>query len=192
MHAYHSHPLSGHFSAGKTYRRLTDKYYFPRMYERICNFVKSCHACATLKTTSRKRSAKMSPLIAAYPFQKVVGDIYGPLPESNGKKYVIIFVDVLTRWPEAKAVGDKSAVEVANAFMELIHSRYGAPMLFLTDHGSEFHNKLMTALRKLLGTDKTFSAPYHPQSHGIVERFIRTFQDRLAQFTNKDGNDWEY
>jgi hypothetical protein len=45
-------------------------------------------------------------------------DIMGPLAETKeGNKYIIVFMDYLTRWPEAFAMPDQSAKTVARIFI---------------------------------------------------------------------------
>lgn len=168
IEAYHSHP--GHFATSKTLQRLTEKRGFPHMLGKAQAHCRSCHQRSAKKHPHRKQSAKMTPALAAHPLHKAAGDIYGPLPASNGRKHAIAFIDDLARWPEAKAIPKKSAKEAAKAFAELIALRHGAPTLLLSDSGSDFNNQLLSSIFKQLGADKAISAPRHPQSHGIIER----------------------
>lgn len=48
-------------------------------------------------------------------FKYQVGvDMIGPLPQTeNGNRYIITLVDYFSKWPEAEAVPDKSAITVA-------------------------------------------------------------------------------
>ena len=44
---------------------------------------------------------------------------------------------------------------------------------------------------EMLGANKTRTAPYHPQSDGLVERGNGTLKDMLAKFINSSQNDWD-
>ena len=48
----------------------------------------------------------------------------------------------------------------------------------------------MKSLCSLLGCTKTRTAPYHPESDGMVERFNRTCLMMLSMFVNDRWNNW--
>lgn len=127
---------------------------------------------------------------AICPLQKVVGDLLGPFPKSSGRAHVMAFIDALARWPEAMPMPAKDAGHIAHALHHLMLTRYGAPELFLAGCGSEFKNALMRKLCNIIGADKIFSAPHHPQSHGVVERLNRALLDRLAFLTSTTSTGW--
>ena len=59
-----------------------------------------------------------------------------------------------------------------------------------SDQGREFENGLMKSLCNLLGCVKTRTAPYHPESDGMVERFNRTYLMMLSMFVNDRRDNW--
>ena len=68
--------------------------------------------------------------------------------------------------------------------MNKIILRFGMPLVIHSDQGREFENGLMKSLCSLLGCVKTRTAPYHPESDGMVERFNRTCLMMLSMFVN--------
>ena len=58
------------------------------------------------------------------------------------------------------------------------------------DRGLEFENGLMKSLCALLGCTKTRTAPYHPESVGMIERFNRTCLMMLSMFVNDRRDNW--
>ena len=70
--------------------------------------------------------------------------------------------------------------------VEKIILRFGMPLVIHSDQGREFENGLMKSLCALLGCTKTRTAPYHPESDGMIERFNRTCLVMLSMFVN-DG-----
>ena len=50
-----------------------------------------------------------------------------------------------------------------------------------SDNGSEFKN-IFHELCIGLGVEHRRSLPYHPQSNGIAERFVRTIKTYLTRF----------
>ena len=59
-----------------------------------------------------------------------------------------------------------------------------------TDQRREFESKILQTMCEMLGANKTRTAPYHPQSDGLVERCNRTLKDMLAKLINNSQNDW--
>jgi len=95
-------------------------------------------------------------------------DFVGPLPETaRGNKYIIVAMDYLTKWPEAKALPDAKALSATNFFYEDIICRHGCPKVLLTDRGTHFVNELLDALCQQLGTKHSLSIAYHPQTNGL-------------------------
>ena len=79
----------------ETARRITREYYWPGMRRDIGEFVKTCHPCQLAK-----QSPTVNPGIGHFPvpdrrFEYIHIDIVGPLPESQGHRYLL---SVLDRW----------------------------------------------------------------------------------------------
>ena len=74
--------------------------------------------------------------------------------------------------------------------MEKIILRFGMPLVIHSDQGREFENGLMKSLCALLGCTKTRTAPYHPESDGMIERFNHTCLMMLSMFVNDRRDNW--
>ena len=74
--------------------------------------------------------------------------------------------------------------------VEKIILRFGMPLVIHSDQGREFENGLMKSLCALLGCTKTRTAPYHPESDGMIERFNRTCLMMLSMFVNDRRDNW--
>ena len=69
--------------------------------------------------------------------QRLAVDIVGPFPKSRtGAKYIINFVEFLTKWPESVCVPDITAATVARALKEAVVYRDDAMSELLSDRGS--------------------------------------------------------
>jgi len=62
-----------------------------------------------------------------------------------------VAVDMFTKWPEAKAVKEATASQVAQFIYEDIICRHGCPMKILTDCGTHFNNAIIKELMENLG-----------------------------------------
>ena len=116
------------------------------------------------------------------PFYQIGIDIVGPLPLTENKnKYIVVAIDYLTKWPEARAIQYANAEEVAHFIYEDIICRYECPSKILSDRGTHFKNQLVEKLMEKFQIKHLFSTPYHPQTNGLVERFNRTLCESLAK-----------
>ena len=79
---------------------------------------------------------------------------------------------------------------VADVLVKKIILRFGMPLVMHSDQGREFENGLMKSLCNLLGCVKTRTAPYHPESDGMVERFNRMCLMMLSMFVNDRQDNW--
>ena len=75
--------------------------------------------------------------------------------------------------------------------MEQIICRFGAPRIFLSDKGSNFHSTLISDILSLLGIKRRSTTAYHPQCDGLTERFNRTLLERIAFYVNHYHDDWD-
>src|SRR3954452_23354528 len=62
--------------------------------------------------------------------------------------------------------------------------------IILSDRGTHFRNKLVEELCEKFEIKHKLSAPYHPQTNGLVERFNRTLCEALAKVSEKE-NQWD-
>ncbi|KAL0439324.1 UNVERIFIED_CONTAM: hypothetical protein Slati_2415400 [Sesamum latifolium] len=73
---------------------------------------------------------------------------YGPFPPSFGKSYIILGVDYVSKWVEAKATRTDDAKTVVDFVKANIFSRFGMPRTIISDRGTHFCNKVVDALLK--------------------------------------------
>lgn len=114
-------------------------------------------------------------------------DIVGPLPESQGYRYCLTMIDRFTRWPEATPIKDITADTVIDVFFATWVARFGAPVVIITDRGSQFDYQLFDAMAKMIGSQTRRSTAYHPQTNGSIECWHRTLKAAIKCHAT---NDW--
>ena len=190
MHNLHADSLSGHFGYEGTYQRIAVRYWWNGMGTDIKNFVKTCDTCQ--KTGGRTTQQPLYPIKVGQPFDRLVIDLVGPCKiTTKQNKYIVVAINYFTKWPEARAIPDKKASTVATFIYEDVICRHGCPKELQSDNGTEFVNRIIQQLTEHYKIKHKFSAPYHPQTNGIVERFNRTLCTILQKYTIALKEDWD-
>ena len=126
------------------------------------------------------------------PFDKIAIDLVTECETStSGNKHILTIIDHLTGWPEAFPIPDKSADTIVSRFIKEYLPVHMYPQYTLSDNGTEFINSLMDQVLQQLGTDRIFSAPYHPQSNGKREVFHKYLKPTLKKLCEKDPTNWD-
>lgn len=60
--------------------------------------------------------------------------------------------------------------------LEEMFSRYGIPVQLVSDNGPQFVSEEMEAFLRRNGIQHIKSAPYHPATNGLAERFVQTLK----------------
>jgi hypothetical protein len=176
----HSHPSGGHLGIEKVVEKVREKYYWPQFFEDIKIYISTCDSCQR-RGKSLKRG-EYYPIPVGEPFEMIGIDFVGPLPRTKkGNKYIIVAIDYLTKWSEAKAVRKANAKTAAAFIYEEIICRHGCPQRILSDNGAHFKNELIQNLVQKFEIKHLFSTPYHPQTNGLVERHNRTICESIAK-----------
>nr|GEV80943.1 reverse transcriptase domain-containing protein [Tanacetum cinerariifolium] len=123
---------------------------------------------STLKERYR-RKMKCHKILSKFANFNVLGiDFMGPFPSSKGNKYILVAVDYLSKWVEAKALPTNDE-RVVVKFLKLLFSRFGTPKTIISDRGTHFYNDQFSRVMLKYGVTHRLSTAYHPQTSGQVE-----------------------
>ncbi|GJS12383.1 reverse transcriptase domain-containing protein [Tanacetum coccineum] len=92
----------------------------------------------------------------------------GPFPSSRGNKYILVAVDYLSKWVEAKALPTNDA-RVVVKFLKSLFARFGTPRAIISDRGTHFCNDQFAKVMSKYGVTHRLATAYHPQTSGQVE-----------------------
>nr|GFC29973.1 hypothetical protein [Tanacetum cinerariifolium] len=92
----------------------------------------------------------------------------GPFPSSRGNKYILVAVDYLSTWVEAKALPTNDA-RVVCKFLKSLFARFSAPRAIISDRGTHFFNDQFAKVMLKYEVTHRLSTAYHPQTSGQVE-----------------------
>jgi hypothetical protein len=106
-------------------------------------------------------------------------DIVGPLPISNGYRYLLTCVDRFSRWPEAIPMADITARTITETFLSGWIARHGVPVSVTTHRGRQFESTLFNNFCRKFGIKRIRTTAYHPSANGMVERLHRQLKASL-------------
>nr|GEZ65753.1 reverse transcriptase domain-containing protein [Tanacetum cinerariifolium] len=169
LEACHNGPTGGHHGANLTAKKVFDAgFFWPTIYKDAHELVKNCDSCQRQGKISQRDEMPQNS-IQIYEIFDVWGiDFMGLFPSSRGNKYILVAVDYLLKWVEAKALPTNDA-RVVCKFLKSLFARVGAPRAIISDRGTHFCNDQFEKVMRKYGFTHRLSTAYHPQTSGKVE-----------------------
>ena len=93
--------------------------------------------------------------------------------DNNGIKYLLIVIDICSKFVWIVLLKGKTEEEVANEFSRILKER--RPIKSWVDRGREFHNKDVQKLVELYCTEKE-------EKSCVIERFNRTVKEKMFKY----------
>ena len=115
---------------------------------------------------------------------------HGLFPVSFSFAYILIVVDYVSKWVEAKATRTNDARVVIDFVRSHIFCRFGIPRAIVSDQGTHFCNRSMGALLRKYGVVHKISTPYHPQTNRQAEISNREIKRILEKIVQPNKKDW--
>ncbi|CAM8910842.1 unnamed protein product [Rhodiola kirilowii] len=116
-------------------------------------------------------------------------DFMGPFPVSCGYTYILVAVDYVSKWVEAKATRCDAKI-VIDFLRTNLFCRYGVPKAIISDQGTHFCNRMMAATLKHYHVHHRMSTASHPQSNGQAEISNREIKGILEKMVKPARKDW--
>ncbi|GJR66302.1 reverse transcriptase domain-containing protein [Tanacetum coccineum] len=116
-------------------------------------------------------------------------DFMGPFMSSQGNKYILVAVDYLSKWVEAKALPTNDA-RVVVKFLKSLFARFGTPRAIISDRGTHFCNDQFAKVMLKYGVTHRLSTAYHPQTSGQVKVSNRGLKRILERTIGENCASW--
>nr|GFA38032.1 reverse transcriptase domain-containing protein [Tanacetum cinerariifolium] len=113
----------------------------------------------------------------------------GPFPRSKGNKYILVAVDYLSKWVEAKALHTNDA-RVIVKILKSLFSWFGTPKAIISDRGTHFCNNQFARIILKYRVTHRLSTAYHPQTSGQVEVTNRGLKWTLERTVRENRALW--
>jgi len=175
---------SGHIGIVKMKGLGRNYVWWKGMDRDIENAVQSCKECTRFQNNPKPVPLHhWEPTIE--PFQRIHIDFAGPFLGHN----FLVCVDSHTKWPEVFVMNNITATCTIEKCRE-IFARFGIPQMLVTDNGRTFISQEFQEFIKANGINHKRTAPYHPATNGLAERFVQTLKQALRK-TNLTKNNVE-
>nr|GEW04302.1 reverse transcriptase domain-containing protein [Tanacetum cinerariifolium] len=166
LEACHNGPTGGHHGANLTAKKVFDSGKISQRDEMPQNSIQICEI-----------------------FNVWGIDFMGPFPSSRGNKYILVAVDYLSKWVEAKALPANDG-RVVCKFLKSLFARFGAPRAIISDRGTHFFNDQFAKVMLKYGVTHCLSTAYHPQTSGQVEVSNRGLKRILERTIGENHASW--
>ncbi|GJZ81752.1 reverse transcriptase domain-containing protein [Tanacetum coccineum] len=190
LKACHEGPTRGHHSANITAQKVFDAgFYWPTIYKDAYELIKSCDACQRQGKISQRDEMPQNAIKVCKIFDIWGIDFMGPFPSSRGNKYILVAVDYLSKWVEAKALPTNDS-RVVVKFLKSLFSRFSALRAIISDRGTHFCNDKFDKVMSKYGVTHRLLTPYHPQTSGQVEVTNRGLKRILERTVGENRASW--
>nr|GEZ14379.1 reverse transcriptase domain-containing protein [Tanacetum cinerariifolium] len=132
------------------------------------DILNACHSGPTEGKISQRDEMPQNSIQVCEIFDVWGIDFMGSFPSSKGNKYILVTVDYLSKWVEAKALPANDA-RVVVKILKSLFSWFGAPKAIISDRGTHFCNDQFARVMSKYGVTHRLSTAYHPQKSGQVE-----------------------
>ncbi|CAN6557480.1 unnamed protein product [Malus baccata var. baccata] len=187
----HNYACGGHFGTQRTALKVLEcGFYWPTIFRDARTFCMSCDRCQRTGNIGPKQQMPQTPIFSVEIFDVWGIDFMGPFPSSHGFLYILLAVDYVSKWVEAKATRTNDSRVVADFVKTNIFARFGMPRVLISDGGSHFCNRTIEALLKKYNVTHKVATPYHPQTSGQAEVSNREIKQILEKTVGPTRKDW--
>ena len=167
-----------------------DGFFWPKMWADCKKEASTCWECVQYNIR-RRGYHPMSTIKARRAWDHLVMDFIGPfLTSERGYTFILIIVDVLTRFVILKPVQDKRAITVAYVLVN-VFTNFGILKILQSDNEKSFVGKVMQALRGIAGFEMRKIMNYFPCQNRVIERYVQEAKNVLKKWIKGCVDKWE-
>jgi transposase InsO family protein len=152
--------------------------WWPTINRDIKHVTQSCHVC-------RKCQSLPNPQYHSWEepeqvWSRIHVDFAGPIWNT---KWLII-VDAKSKFPFVIDMQNNTTATNLIQALEQVFDFVGPPETIISDNGPPFNSFQMSKFYEKYDISHITTAPYHPASNGLAERFVRSFKEGMLKQQN--------
>ncbi|XP_043249938.1 uncharacterized protein K02A2.6-like [Colletes gigas] len=160
----------GHLGIVKM-KSLARRYcWWPGIDSDLERLAKDCGNCNLVRNNPPKIQVQTWPQTERV-FQRVHIDYAGPFKGH----YFFVLVDAFSKWPELFITNDITSSTTIEKCRQ-VFATFGIPEMIVSDNGRHFTSHEFKEFLKFNGIVHKTTAPFHPATNGLAERWVQTFK----------------
>jgi hypothetical protein len=171
------HHQLGHRGINAVYTILAQRYWWKNMHADVRKRLAACREC---QLRSSKRMVDMMTNTYTFALWECVAMDIVYMPESNGKKFLILAREYLSGWVEGRALSNNKSSTIAQFIYEDIICRWCMTRRIMVDGGPDFQ-KAVVYLAERYKVKRIQSSAHNPQAMGKIEGGHKPIVNALAK-----------
>jgi hypothetical protein len=171
------HHQLGHRGVNAVYTILAQRYWWKNMHADVRRRLAACREC---QLRSSKRRVDMMTNTYTFALWECVAMDIVYMPESNGKKFLILAREYLSGWVEGRALPNNKSSTIAQFIYEDIICRWCMTRRIMVDGGPDFQ-KAVVYLAERYGAKRIQASSHNPQAMGKIEGGHKPIVNALAK-----------
>jgi hypothetical protein len=164
-------------------------WFWEGMYKECQQEARGCMECLR-HNVGRVGFHPLRPITATLPWDHILMDIAGPFKTADGGyNYLLVFVDVATRFVVLRPLRTKTSSEIAEVMYKMMGD-FGVPKMMQYDADPSFLSQVIEKFREQCGFERRVIMPYTPRINGAVERMILEVKHLLLKRVNGEIKTW--
>lgn len=157
--------------------------WWPEINKDIEQLVRTCTSCSQIQSMPKQEFKSWDEPTNSW--SRVHIDFLGPIWNSKW----LVLIDAKSKFPVVIDMGyDTTGANLIKG-LEKVFDWLGPPETLVSDNGPPFNSYDLIQFYKKYGINHITTAPYHPASNGIAERFVRSFKEALTKAYNSGEKD---
>nr|GEV34297.1 reverse transcriptase domain-containing protein [Tanacetum cinerariifolium] len=190
LKACHYRPTGGHHGPNNTSKKVFDlEFFWPTILCDAHDLVKNCDVCQHQGKISQRDEMPQNSIQACEIFNVWGIDFMGLFLSSRGHKYILVTIDYLSKWVEAKELPTNDA-RVVCQFLKDLFAKFGTPRAIISDRGRHLCNDQFAKVMQKFSVTHRSATPYHPQTSGQVEVSNRGLKRILERTIGENRASW--
>ena len=167
-----------HMGAARMKVRAKQYFWWPKLNEEIENITRQCISCQENAQLPKSATTAMWDWPSG-PWKRLHIDYAGPV---KGQMFLVV-IDSHSKWLEVFPTTNATTETTISSLWKLFAVQ-GFPEHIVSDNGTQFTSFQFESFLAENGIKHTTSAPYHPATNGMAERYVGFIKKQLEKMTD--------